>query len=178
MIYLTLIDSPEDKVKFLNLYEQYKHFIWSKCFEVLQDEHLAEDATHEAFIKIAKNMSKIKDVESNATKRYLIIIAENSAIDIYRKRSKQMQHETGLDEADLLEDLQVEPEGGFDHDMTRILADMAAIYRDVLILKYSNEFTNKEIAKTMGISEAVVRQRLKRGKEIIRKELDNVKYNA
>ncbi len=178
MIYLTLIDTPEDKTKFLNLYELYKHFIWSKCFEVLHDGQLAEDATHEAFIKIARNMSKVKDVESNATKSYLIIIAKNSAIDIYRKRSRQMQHETGLDEADLLEYLQVEPEAESDNNMTEILANMAAIYRDVLLLKYSNEFTNKEIAKTLGISEAVVRQRLKRGKEIIRKELDNGKYNA
>lgn len=178
MIYLTLIDSLEDKTKFLILYEQYKHFIWSKCFEVLQDEHLAEDATHEAFIKVAKNMSKIKDVESNATKRYLIIIAKNSAIDIYRKRNRQMQHEANIDEVDELEGLYIEPEVEFDHNMTRILANMAAIYRDVLLLKYSNEFSNKDIAKTLGISEAVVRQRLKRGKEIIRKELDNVKYNA
>lgn len=177
MILLTLIDTPEEKVRFLNLYERYKHFIWSICKDVLKDEQLAEDATHETFIKVAKNISKIKATESNATKRYLIIIARNSAIDIYRKRSRQMQFETSLDEVADAEDTYAESEVEFDNTITRILAGMSAIYREVLILKYSNEFTNKEIAKTLGISEAVVRQRLKRGRDIIRKELDNGTYN-
>lgn len=50
--------------------------------DILNDSFLVEDAVHEAFIKIAHNMQNIHDVGSVETKRYLIIITKNAAIDI------------------------------------------------------------------------------------------------
>lgn len=43
-------------------------------------------------------MQNIHDVESVETKRYLIIVAKNAAIDIYRSRKKQMKEEMFIDE--------------------------------------------------------------------------------
>ena len=54
-IFLSLIDSDEDKAKFSNLYEQYKNLMFYIARDILKDEHLAEDAVQEAFIRIAKN---------------------------------------------------------------------------------------------------------------------------
>lgn len=88
MIYLMMIDSENDKRKFVILYEKYRHLMLKVAYDVLRDNYLAEDAVHEAFIKVAKNMEKIGE-----TKRYLITITKNSTIDIYRKRSSWMKRE-------------------------------------------------------------------------------------
>lgn len=60
-----------------------------RCFlpNVLHDCFLAEDAVHNAFINLAKHMDGIGKPESLQTKRYLIAIVKNSAIDIYRKKN-------------------------------------------------------------------------------------------
>ena len=83
---------------FVVIYEKYRYLMMKVAHDVLKDNFLAEDAVHEAFIKIAHNMQNIHDVESVETKRYLIIVAKNAAIDIYRSRKKQMKEEMWLEE--------------------------------------------------------------------------------
>ena len=100
MIYLMIIDSEENKRKFVVLYEKYRYLLMKVAYDVLGDNYLAEDAVHEAFIKVTKNMEKIGDVNSQETKRYLITITKNSAIDIYRKKCIQMKREVFVDELD------------------------------------------------------------------------------
>lgn len=68
------------------------------ALNVLKDTFLAEDAVHEVFIKIAKNMEKIGEIDATATKRYLLTITKNATIDIYRKRNHQFQREIYVDE--------------------------------------------------------------------------------
>ena len=64
-----MIDAEEDKQKFAILYETYRHLMMKVALNVLKDTFLAEDAVHEAFIKIAKNMEKIGEIDATATKR-------------------------------------------------------------------------------------------------------------
>ena len=92
-----IIDSPEEKRVFVVIYEKYRYLMMKVAHDVLKDNFLAEDAVHEAFIKIAHNMQNIHDVESVETKRYLIIVAKNAAIDIYRSR-KKMKEKMFIDE--------------------------------------------------------------------------------
>ena len=49
-LYLTLIDTDEDKLRFTALYQQYRHLMFYIAREVLCDEHLSEDAVQEALL--------------------------------------------------------------------------------------------------------------------------------
>ena len=44
-LYLTLIDSDEDKLRFTKLYEQYRHLMFYIAQEILKDEHLHNKAS-------------------------------------------------------------------------------------------------------------------------------------
>ena len=94
MIILMMIDTPEEKRKFTVLYEKYKFLMQKIAMDVLQDPYLAEDAVHNAFINLAKNIDNVGETDSTPTKRYLITITKNAAIDIYRKRKRQMSRES------------------------------------------------------------------------------------
>lgn len=98
MIFLMMIDTPEEKRKFVILYEKYRYLMQKVATDVLRDCFLAEDAVHDAFMHLAKNMGKVDETDSVATKRYLITITKNAAIDIYRKKRVQMQKEIYIDE--------------------------------------------------------------------------------
>lgn len=174
MIYLLLIDAEEDKRKFVILYEKYRYLMLKVANDVLNDSFLAEDAVHNAFIKIAKNIDRIGNIESKETKRYLITITKNCTIDIYRKRYKQMKKEIYIDELGGKETLLVYLECDIDNRILDILKNLPIKYRDVFLLKYSSRMENNEIAKMLGISEGNVRQRLARGKEKIQKEINRL----
>lgn len=126
-----IIDSPEEKRVFVVIYEKYRYLMMKVAHDVLKDNFLAEDAVHEAFIKIAHNMQNIHDVESVETKRYLIIVAKNAAIDIYRSRKKQMKEEMFIDElgedAGPITYLKTD----IDNEILDILKNLPVKYRDV-----------------------------------------------
>ena len=173
MIFLMLIDTPEEKRKFVVLYEKYRYLMQKVSMDVLQDCFWAEDAVHDAFMHIAKNMSKIDEVDSIATRRYLITITKNAAIDIYRKRRIQMQKEIYIDELD--EDILLSyTETDVENSVLDVLKNLPVKYRDVFFFLYSAKLENREVAKLCGIQEVTVRQRIARGKKKKKKELSRL----
>ena len=52
LYYLSLVDTEEEKSKLENLYYEYKALMKYIAFNILGDNGLAEDAVHEAFIKL------------------------------------------------------------------------------------------------------------------------------
>lgn len=176
--YLMIMDKDENKRKFVTLYEKYRYLMMKVAYDVLGDNYLAEDAVHEAFIKIEKNMTKIGDVDAQKTKRYLITITKNATIDIYRKRKIQMKREIFVDELGE-ENLPLSyMKTNSDSRILDILKNLPVKYRDVFLLKYSSKLDNNEIAEMLNISEGAVRQRLSRGKVMLQKAINDLEVHA
>lgn len=55
-----MVDTPQDKRLFEELYREYKQYMFKVASFILEDENLAEDAVNEAFLRIAKNFEKFK----------------------------------------------------------------------------------------------------------------------
>ena len=81
-IYLAMIDSPEEKLKF----ERYKGLMFYTANSVLGDTRDSEDIVHDAFFKIIEIIDEIDDPKSPQTRYLIVTITENKAIDLYRKR--------------------------------------------------------------------------------------------
>ena len=63
MIFLMMIDTPEEKRKFVVLYEKYRHLMMKVAMDILKDPYVAEDAVHNAFLKTAKHMDCIGEAD-------------------------------------------------------------------------------------------------------------------
>ena len=178
MIFLLMIDTPEDKSRFAILYEKYKNLMWKVAMDVLYDRFSAEDAVHNAFINLAMHMDDIGELDSLKTKRYLITVAKNAAIDIYRKKNIRIKREIYMDELGE-EDLPITyMETDLDNDVLDILKKLPIKYRDIFLLKYSANLENSEIARLCGIQEGTVRQRIARGKLLIESELQKLEEDG
>ena len=59
IVYLQMIETPAQKSKFEQLYLQYRQLMYAIAFSILHNELDAEDAVHQAFVAIIKNISKI-----------------------------------------------------------------------------------------------------------------------
>ena len=148
LAYMSLIDSPNDRVNFELVYQTYRNLMFFIAYKILNNPQDAEDAVHTAFIKIAENMSKIEVAVCPKTKVFVVTIVENTAIDLYRKKKRS-------ENIDFLENF---PESTIDLEHRTVLAQcMAKLptrYREIILLKYSYGFSNKELAKLMGITES------------------------
>lgn len=165
------MDIGKVKRKFVVLYENYRRFLVYVACGILKDQYLAEDAVHDAFLKVSQNMDKIGEPDALETKRYLITVVKNSALDIYRKRKRQMQREILMDELGESETALSYLETDVDNQVLDILKNLPVKYRDVFLLKYSSRLENKEIAAILRITEGTVRQRIARGKVLIEEAL-------
>ncbi len=146
IIYLQMLETPEEKSKFEQLYLEYKGLMFHVAYEILHNEQDAEDAVHQAFVKIAENIKKIDDPICPKTHSYVVTIVENKAIDQYRKQQK---HQT----VELIDDIQgtnAHYEG--DNDLTKCILKLPARYREMILLRYHHGYSVREIAGMMGIS--------------------------
>lgn len=88
LIFLDMLDTPEEKNCFQIIYETYSHFLWYLADQILHDAHLAEDAVQETFLALANHMDRVKDPRSRETRNFLGTIVRNKAIDIVRRQKK------------------------------------------------------------------------------------------
>ena len=166
LIYFQLIDNPSDRSKFERLYIKYRSYMFVIANNILKNEYDAEDAVHQAFISIAKNIHKIDESDCTKTKSYIVTIVEHSSIDIYRAKKRKPAEE--LDERVM----------GitFDPPHTSALADaiakLPAQYRHVILLKYDSGYSNQEIAKILGLSYEGVHSLVQRAKKRLEELLE------
>jgi len=146
--YLQMIDTPEDKKKFEILYLTYHKLIHRIAYAVLHNSYDAEDAVHQAFLSVAENLEKIGDPYSSQTQSYLLVIAENKAIDILRKNN--FLNYVTLDE----EVLCMASDYCEDDTLSKCILKLPHKYRQVIMLKYHQGYNTKEIAEILGISES------------------------
>ena len=146
LIYLQLLDTTEEKSLFEQIYLEYRGLMYHVAYEILHNEQDAEDAVHQAFIKIAENMNKIADPVCPKTRGFVVTIVEHQAIDQYRRLQK---HAT----VELIEELQgVNAHYDGDNDLANCILKLPARYREMILLRYCHGFTVREIAKMLGLS--------------------------
>ena len=70
LIYLTMIEAEEDRHRFLSLYRRYKKLMLYIAHDILPRPHDAEDAVHEAFLRLAEMIEEIRKRLNFTTLRY------------------------------------------------------------------------------------------------------------
>lgn len=88
LLYLQMLETPEEKSLFEQIYLEYRGLMYHVAYEILHNDQDAEDAVHQAFVKIVENIKKNDDPVCPKTHGYVITIVEHQAIDQYRKRQK------------------------------------------------------------------------------------------
>lgn len=174
MLYLSAIETPEQKSKFEQLYYAYKNLMFYIAKNILADDFLAEDAVHEAFLRILKYLDKINEPDCHKTKSFIVIVTENIAIDLYRKNKRTAA--TSLEETEYCPSYPCFSSEFMENNVEKAIFALPENYASVLKMKYLLDFDYPEIAGMLNISEENVRQRIVRGKkklaELLAKEDD------
>lgn len=175
MILMTLSTS-EHLSKSERLYKKYRRFMFSAAYEVLQSEHLAEDAIHDAFEKIIKNLHKINESDEIKTKNFLVIICRNCAIDIYKQNKKQIPCENNILFAETVSPEEIVLTHDSTDKISQIIEQLPAIYRDVFMLHYYYNLSVSDISLLLKANLETIKKRLIRAKKQIAEKLKREGY--
>lgn len=166
IVYLQMISEPAEKGKFESLYMKYRGMMYHVAFQILHNQADAEDAVHQAFLSILKNMGKIRQVDSPDTRAYVTIITERKAIDTIRdrKRVSLVEYE------ETMYGIAFEPPG--DHGIGDAIAHLPAQYREVLLLRHAQGYSTREVAEILELNYDAARKLLYRAKLALKDQLE------
>lgn len=171
---LSAIDTQEEKDRFEQLYFEHRQDMYAVAYSILKNNHDAEDAVSQSFIKIAENYTKISSIPCNEIKAYFVIIVRNTAINYYNKNKYLAKHSAPLNEQAVADDSYFDE---YDYDsLIDALGKLPQKYKDVLYIYYLQGFTAKETARQLGIKENTVCQRAARAKAMLKKILEEDDY--
>ena len=163
LVYLQLIDDPEEKIRFEQFYYTYRNLMFYAAKEILGNEQDAEDAVHDAFLSMAKIFDRISTEDRHKTKAFVVIVVENKAINLYHRRKRHPAAEYLEEMTGMTVEL---PE---ENAAAQCLQKLAPRYRQFLQLKYVWGYENRELAALLNLSEAGVRKLNQRAKAAFEK---------
>ena len=161
------------QVKFIEtcyrLYEQKMYYV---AYSILHDEGKAEDAVHDAFLKLMKHEVQFDRADSDDCKRYIITVIKNAAITIYNKTKRESEFMYLTDQNDKAEDMAVNQDHEDDTDWNSLMQCLPEKYYEVVECLVIKEYSTRETAARLNITEANVRKRFERAKQMMRDNLE------
>lgn len=155
---------------FEKLYERYAEKVYRKCLSLVNDPAKAEDFTHDIFLKLIVKIGSFKEEARFST--WLYSITYNYCMDqlrINKKRGEKPIEE----ELDVPDDVDVDSLfNEQDVDVKRLhkaIEKLSVEEKTMLMMKYIDDLSIREISEIFKISESAVKMRLLRSRETLRK---------
>ena len=169
LLFLNVLDTQEEKDKFVRIYEAYRYMMWYSANEILKDKDLAEDAVQEAFLALTRHLDKVEERDILRTKKFLRTIVKSKAIDIIRKRKEgELTFEEDAEEyllkapTDILNEL-IEKESV--EYIKQSIQKLDEKYRVVFEYKLVHNLSDRDIGNILGVSNKVVNIRYFRARK-------------
>lgn len=160
--------SNEDADKLQRLYLAYRHFLYRNgAYPILKEHALCEDAVHETFVKLARNLDKIDETEERKTKAFLLVVCKRISINIYNKRVKLNKNADLTDEIEVMQTPQSDILSSYVNKETRdrIVKRVKALDPEnqaIFFLRYGREWSYDKIADCLEIEAPAARKRIER----------------
>lgn len=154
---------------------EHARLLYRITYSVLRNHHDAEDATQEAFVRVLRYQNKLDGVRDPKT--WLARIAWRVAVERSKKRPEVSLTLKETEDAvvQLRSQSASAEESALGNEMSMLLSSLIAALpeqlRDALRLSTVNELSPAEIAEVLGTSEASVRSRLFRARQILKEKL-------
>lgn len=187
MIIFIMIWTEEDfhKIKardpeiFSRIYKEYKENIFNYLIiKVNGNKDIAEDIFSDTFHSAFLSAPKLKKI--NSLQSWLLQIANRRFYDYLRKNYRDKKHIETLDDNeivandDFIQSLEIKEKV----NAIRIaLENIKPHYNKVLILRYEEYKSHKDIAKEMNKSESAIQNLIFKAKNALKKELEKFRRN-
>ena len=155
----------------MNLYVEHSGLMYSIALSYLRDHYDAQDAVNDAVIRLIDKIPELREKNCFVLRSYIVSTITRTSLNAYKKRSRR-QESTFFAEPEVFENVSDEAETvdakvieNATHDeMMQVLAELPQRERDLLCLKYYEEWADDEIADVLGIGKDSVRTYMTRAR--------------
>lgn len=153
---------------FAVLYDRYASVVYNKCYGFSKNKEEAQDLTHDVFVKLFVKLRTFKGKSKFST--WLYSFTYNFCVN-YVQRDTNKKNERVTVVADQIKE--TEDDEIDDATLLELKADKLAKALEmiepeqkmILLMKYQDDLSIKDIAKVLDLGESAVKMRLKRAKE-------------
>lgn len=153
------------------LYDRYGQKVFNKCLGFAESRDAAEDLTQEVFVKLYLNLKNFRGDAKFSTWLYSFVY--NHCVNYYKTLSRKRRHEESLNEdlmyGDIVDD-EISDEEIFSLTVEKLQNALQLLDPDdkiVLLMKYQDDKSIKEIAGILDLGESAIKMRLHRAKKKI-----------
>ena len=176
------IVKDNDTLLFEVLYDRYAMLVFNKCFGFSKDEAEAEDLTQDVFLKLFVKLRSFKEKSKFST--WLYAFTYNHCVNYVTRNTAKKFEKQSVDYKDIenLSEEEDDDHSFLDMKVDKLKGALELISPDekmILLLKYHDFLSIKEIVSVLGIGESAVKMRIKRAKDkLITVYNDNILNNG
>ncbi|MCA9038845.1 MAG: sigma-70 family RNA polymerase sigma factor [Planctomycetaceae bacterium] len=166
---LTRFVKQGDEAALTALINKHSRLVLSICHQIVWDRHEAEDVFQTVFLRLVKNASTIRNGAYLTS--WLYRVAYHEACQVHRQRKKQNTLE--YDDEIFIPENMTSPSPSKQHFLVlhEEVERLPERYRSPVILCYLNGLTRREAADELEVTDATVKARLTKGRELLRQRL-------
>ena len=165
--YLSMVETDEDKRLVEFLYKEYRQLMFKTAVSILHNSELAEDAVHDAFLRVLKNLHKFRSYSCNENVSYLVIIVRGIALNMLKHRNKAEELDENTPSS---EDVEADTEIRISYEnVLENVHKLSPALKNVATLYYAHRLTESEISEMLDMNVNTVRVSLMRARKILRK---------
>src|ERR1044071_7157265 len=162
---------------FEELVRRYQRPISAYVYRMVGDYESALDLTQEIFIKVYNSLKRYRSEFKFST--WIYKIAHNAAVDHLRRSSTREQSLVAGPEGDTfelpIESARLTPEQESEQrerrvEIESVVRALPANYRELIILRHSQDLSYEEIVEVTGLPLGTVKNRLFRAREMMRQQ--------
>jgi len=164
-----------DTAAFGQIVRRYQTLVFAVAFQILKDRALAEDVSQETFVSAFRSLA---DLRSEASfPRWLQKITRNFALAA-RKDQRRFGsiEEAGTVQSPLANtgretEREQHEADAFEEEVKRIIFSLSDTHRFPLLLCHIDDFSTRDAARFLGITEGALRKRLHDGKKKLQERI-------
>ena len=165
------IENDDDRTFMIQLYVDYRWFMYNIAYEIIQDSQIAEDMVSQAVCELIDALADIRKINCCKLKSYIALLVRNDSIDFVRKRKRQSKYFFLPKDEGIMNNVAADEEvdaelirGSEIMELKNGLARLSENERMLLTMKYLDGKTDEDIARKFGIGTASVRTYLTRAR--------------
>lgn len=154
-----------DRIAFKHLYDQYSNAMFNICLRMMNNVHDAEDILQEAFFQVFKNLESFRGEATIGS--WIRSIVVNKCLNELKKKKIRFTHTDDLE----IETEEAVDEADFTYHVESVKQAIKTLpdgYRIVLNLYLFEDYSHRQIAEKLGISESTAKTQYMRAKQKVR----------
>lgn len=160
------------------LYDRYADKVFRKCISFVKDKDAAQDMVQDILLKAFTQLSRFKGNSRFST--WLYAISYNYCVEHYRRNSKfaKTDIDSGPDIAEPDETQEEELLSARSDQLKRALDMISPEDKMLLMMKYQDDTSIKDLMAQLDISESAVKMRLARARKRVKDLIQDAEHQA